>query len=404
MGYCDAYNDVQATTNFEGGAMKAIRISKPCEFDEQNPRVVKTGYVSIDEVEKPVRKPGEALLKILYGGICGSDNGSFKGTFAYAHYPLIPGHEFSAQVIDVDEDNAYGIKKGMIVTCNPYMNCGNCYSDKHGHVNACMNNQTLGCQRDGAFREYFTMPVERCYDGKGMDAKLLAAIEPFCIAYHGVSRADVQQGEKVLVVGAGTIGVLAATAAHALGAEVYIADTMQGKLDMARELGVVDGVIYNDINNPDSFMNQVGQITGYEDFTDGAGNRQHVPNGFDVTVEAVGLPSTFQNCIDAASFGGRMVLIGVANRSLDFAFNVIQKKELSIFGSRNALKKDFLELIDLVNAGKAPLGKIITNSYEIEDAPKAFLDFGNNKGDMLKVSIHIGDPVDLSTFDYSSVQ
>lgn len=384
--------------------MKAIRIAKPCEFDETNPRVVSKGYVSIDEVEKPQRQKGEALLKILYGGICGSDNGSYKGTFAYANYPLIPGHEFSAQVIDVDEDNAYGIKKGMIVTCNPYMNCGHCYSDQHEHVNACMNNQTLGCQRDGAFREYFTMPVERCYDGKGMDPKTLAAIEPFCISYHGVQRAAVKPGEKVLVVGAGTIGVLAATAAHALGAEVYIADTMQGKLDLAMELGIVKGTIYNDVSQPERFMEQVGEITGYEDFVDGGGNPQHVVNGFDVTIEAVGLPSTFQNCIDAVCYGGRMVLIGVANRPLDFAFNIIQKKELSVFGSRNALKKDFIELIDLVNAGKAPLDKIITNSYELDDAAQAFFDFGNNKGDMLKVSIHIGDPVDLDTFDYASVQ
>ena len=179
---------------------------------------------------------------------------------------------------------------------------------------------------------------------------------------------------------------------------------MKGKLDLAKSIGVVDGTILNDIKDPDSFMRQVGEITGYEDFVDGGGNKQHVVNGFDVTIEAVGLPSTFQNCIDAASFGGRMVLIGVANKPLDFAFNIIQKKELSVFGSRNALKKDFLELIDLVNAGKAPLGKIITNSYEFDDAPKAFLDFANNKGDMLKVSIHIGDPVNLDSFDYAKVQ
>ena len=59
----------------------------------------------------------------------------------------------------------------MIVTCNPYFNCGHCYSCQHGTVNACMDNQTMGCQRDGAFQEYITMPIERVYDGKGMDAK-----------------------------------------------------------------------------------------------------------------------------------------------------------------------------------------------------------------------------------------
>lgn len=382
--------------------MKAIRISAPCKLDERG-RITEEGKVSIDEIEKPVRKPGEALLKILYGGICGSDNGSYRGTFAYAKYPLIPGHEFSAQVIDVDEDNEYGIKKGMIVTCNPYMNCGHCYSCLHGHVNACMNNQTLGCQRDGAFREYFTMPVERCYDGKGMDPKLLAAIEPFCISYHGVSRADVKKGEKVLVVGAGTIGVLAAAAAHAKGAEVYIADAVQGKLDIAMRLGVADGVIFNDLSDPDSFMRQVRQITGEEEYVGGDGTEHCDPKGFDVTIEAVGLPSTFQNCIDAACFGGRVVLIGVGKQNLDFNFTLIQKKELDVFGSRNSMKKDFLELIDLVNAGGVPLDRIITNSYELDDAVDAFRDFAHNPGNMLKVSIHIGDPVDLESFDYDAV-
>ena len=89
-----------------------------------------------------------------------------RGTFAYFDYPRIPGHEFSAEIIEID-DNDRGLKPGMIVTCNPYFNCTTCYSCKRGIVNACMNNETMGCQRDGAFQEYITMPIERVYDGKG---------------------------------------------------------------------------------------------------------------------------------------------------------------------------------------------------------------------------------------------
>ena len=241
------------------------------------------GQVSIKDVEMPVRKEGEVLLKILYGGICGSDLGSYRGTFAYFDYPRIP-------------------------------------------------------------------------------------IEPFCISYHGVSRANVKEGDKVLVVGAGTIGVLAAIAAKAKGATVYISDVSAGKLEMAKDFGV-DGTLLND--SPENFEKGVAEITN--------------GNGFDVTIEAVGLPSTFQNCIDACCFGGRMVLIGVGKKNLDFNFTLIQKKELNVFGSRNALKKDFLELIDIVNAGKAPLHKIITNTYAFDDAAKAFDDFAHNPGNMLKV-------------------
>ena len=204
--------------------MKAVLIHEP-------------GNVSIVEIAKPSPKEGEALLRILYGGICGSDLGTYRGTFAYAGYPRIPGHEFSAQIVEIGE-NDRGLKPGMIVTGNPYFDCQHCYSCERGLVNCCESNETLGAQRDGVFSEYITMPVERIYDGRGLSPRQLALIEPFCISYHGVSRANVQPGDKVLIVGAGTIGVLAAIAAKAKGGEVYIADVAEAKLKYAYDLQV----------------------------------------------------------------------------------------------------------------------------------------------------------------------
>ena len=346
--------------------MKAIYINAP-------------GEVEIRDVPMPVRKPGEALLKLLYGGICGSDLGSYRGTFAYFSYPRIPGHEFSAEIVEIDE-NEYGLKKGMIVTCNPYFNCGHCYSCARGIVNACMDNQTMGCQRDGAFCQYITMPLERIYDGKGLSAKTLAAIEPFCISYHGVQRANIEKGDKVLVVGTGTIGVLAANAAKALGAEVYVCDIAEHKLHYAMDTFGFAGAILDD--GQGALDAAVARITG----TDEIGGKC-VSRGFDVCIEAVGLPGTFQNCIDAAAFGGKVVLIGVGKQNLDFNFTLIQKKELNVYGSRNALKKDFIELIDLVKTGAVDLEKIVTNVYLFDDVAKAFADFDQFGGQMLKVMI-----------------
>lgn len=350
--------------------MKAVYINAP-------------GEVEIRQLPMPERRPGEALLKVLYGGICGSDLGSYRGTFAYFDYPRIPGHEFSAEIVEVD-DNDLDLKPGMVVTCNPYFNCGHCYSCERGYVNACMDNQTLGCQRDGAFCEYITMPIERIYPGKGMDAKLLAAIEPFCIGYHGVQRAKIQPGDKVLIIGAGTIGVLAAQAAKALGGEVYMADVAEKKLQYAKENFGIDGTILN--GSPDALDKATGDITGRREV-----NGTIVNNGFDVCIEAVGLPSTFQNCIDTAAFGARVVLIGVGKKNLDFNFTLLQKKELNVFGSRNALKQDFLDLIDLVNDGRAHLDKVITNTYKLDDVATAFRDFSEKGADMLKVVIDFTD-------------
>lgn len=337
--------------------MKTIIINKP-------------GEVEIIEQAMPVRKQGEALLKILYGGICGSDLGTYRGTFAYASYPRIPGHEFSAEIIEIG-DNDRNLKPGMIVTCNPYFNCGHCYSCQRGLVNCCTSNETMGAQRDGAFSEYITMPIERIYDGKGLSAKTLALIEPFCISYHGISRANIQPNDKVLVIGAGTIGVLAAVAAKAKGAKVYISDVAENKMNYAIETFGLDGGILND--SPENFIKRVEEITN--------------GNYFDVTIEAVGLPSTFQACIDAAAFGARMVQIGVGKRTHEFDFTLLQKKELNVYGSRNALKKDFLELIDLVKSEKVDLEKIVTNTYNLDEADKAFQDFSKNAASMLKVVI-----------------
>ncbi len=353
--------------------MRTIIISEP-------------GKVAVTETEMPKVKEGEALLKLLYGGICGSDLGTYRGTFAYASYPRIPGHEFSAQIVEIGE-NDRGLKPGMIVTCNPYFNCQKCYSCERGLVNCCESNETMGAQRDGAFSEYITMPIERIYDGKGLNPKQLALIEPFCISYHGVSRADVKKGDKVLIIGAGTIGVLAAIAAKAKGGEVYIVDVAEEKLQYAYETFGLAGMIKND--RKEEFMNRVNEITG-----------EH--HGFDVCIEAVGLPSTFQNCIDAAAYGGRIVLIGVGKKNLDFNFTLIQKKELNIFGSRNALKADFTELIDLVKGGEIDLEKIVMNpdstdvkkksEYELDEADRVFEEFSKYGGSKLKVLIHFSDP------------
>lgn len=331
-------------------------------------------HASLIEEELPVLKEGEALLRILYGGICGSDLGTYRGTFAYASYPRVPGHEFSAEVIDVLSNEKTAIKKGMIVVANPYYNCGTCYSCQRGLVNACENNQTLGAQRDGVFREYITMPLERIYDGQSVDPKALALVEPYCISLHGIKRANVKQNDRVLIIGAGTIGQMALIAALKLGAIVYIADISQKKLDYALSLGC-HGVILN--QNAEHFINEVQAITEHQ--------------GFDVTIEAVGLPSTFQNAIDAACYGGRVVVIGVGKKNVDFNFTIIQKKELSIFGSRNAMKKDFLETIQDLKNQKLDLIPLITHEYDLDHAQNAFADFNQHQGEMLKVMIQFAN-------------
>lgn len=336
--------------------MKSIYIPEP-------------GKVEIREEVKPARKNGEALLKLLYGGLCGTDLNSYRGTAAYTKYPCLPGHEFAAKIVEIDE-NEYDLKAGMTVICNPYFNCGECYSCRRGLVNACVDNQTMGVQRKGAFSEFITMPVERIYDGKGLPARTLTLIEPFCISYHIVQRTKVTAGDNVLIVGAGAIGVLAAIAAKAKGANVTICDIAEEKLSYASKTFGIQNTFLN--SDHDTFMN------GVNHFTNG--------NGFDVSIDAAGFPLTFKNCIEALAHGGRMGLSGYSKDLLnDFDYSAIQKRELNILGCRNAVRSDFEELIDLVIKEKIELEKLITNEYNYMDVGKAFDDFNRNAGSMLKV-------------------
>ena len=220
--------------------MKAIEITKP-------------GEIKIIDKEMPVAKEGEALLKVLYCGICGADVASYTGKQPFTTYPRIPGHEFSAQIVEIGE-NESGFKAGDIVTANPYFNCKECYSCKRGLVNACIDNQTMGVQRDGSFQEYITMPVERLIDGKGLSAEQLALIEPFSISAHALSRAKVSKGDNLLIMGAGPIGLFALIRAKSLGARVAVADLLDSRLKLAREYGA-DLIINNGSDDAEKLCN-----------------------------------------------------------------------------------------------------------------------------------------------------
>ena len=335
--------------------MKAVIIKEP-------------GKIEVIEKEMPVAKDGEALLKVKYCGICGADVASYTGNQPFTTYPRIPGHEFSAEIVEIPE-NEKGLKKGDTVTCNPYFNCGECYACKRGIVNACYDNQTMGVQRDGSFQEYITMPVERIIDGKGLSAKELALIEPFSISCHALSRCEIREGAKLLIMGAGPIGLFALLKAKSMGAEVMIADVLDSRLQLAAEYGADKTVNVKEKNLHEESLS----------FTDG--------NGFDVCVEACGAPETFLSCIDEASHGANIILIGNGKRETTFVHSIILKKELNIYGSRNAFTKDFEELIDLVSSGKVNVLKMISGVYDKEDAAEAFEKLKNNDGSINKLLI-----------------
>ena len=188
-----------------------------------------------------------------------------------------------------------------------------------------------------------------------------------------ISRAEIKPTDNVLIVGAGPIGLFALLAAKQFAGRVAVADILQNRLDLAAAYGA-DGIVNTKEEDIAAFTDR---------FTDG--------NGFDVCIEACGQPETFLMCIDQAAFAANIILIGNGKRETSFVHSVILKKELNIFGSRNALKQDFIANIETIAAGKIDVNKMVSGIYPMDRAIEAFDALANNKGDLAKLLIRIGD-------------
>ena len=213
------------------------------------------------------------------------------------------------------------------------------------------------------------MPIDRIFHGKGLSAKQLALIEPFSIGYHALSRATIKPTDKVLIIGSGPIGLFALISAKLRGACCYVADILDGRLEKAKLFGA-DGVINTKEVDLQAAVNEITQ-----------------GNGFDVCVEACGLSQTFLSCIDAASFAGNIILIGNGKKETSFNHSILLKKELNVFGSRNAYSHDFTNLIDIVASGRVDVMQMVSDIYPIERADEAFKALSNNSGSLMKVLV-----------------
>lgn len=192
--------------------MKAVQITGPSEM-----RVI--------EMEKPVVAPGQILVKIEYVGFCGSDLNTYLGRNPMVKLPVVPGHEVGAVIEEIGEGVPEGLfAKGMSVTLNPYTNCGKCASCRNGRVNACEHNETLGVQRNGVMCEYAVMPWQKVIPAPSMSSRDCALIEPMSVGFHAVSRGQVVDNERVMVIGCGMIGMGAIIRASLRGATVIAVD------------------------------------------------------------------------------------------------------------------------------------------------------------------------------------
>ena len=337
--------------------MKAIQISHSQELN----------IIDIERPQAPAA--GEVLLKLCYVGFCGSDINTFMGRNGMALNPVIPGHEVGAVIEAVGEGVPDGLKPGMVVTVNPYTNCGKCASCRNGRVNACQHNETLGVQRNGAMREMIALPWEKVVPAGLLTPKVCALVEPMSVGFHAVSRAQVTDIDVVVVIGCGMVGMGAVVRSALRGATVVAADIDNSKLALARQMGAS----YTINTKTEDVHQRLLEITG----------------GFgpDVIIEAVGSTVTYQMAVDEVAFTGRVVCIGYAKAEVSFQTKYFVQKELDIRGSRYAMPQDFRAVIHYLERGTCPTEALITKVVRPEEALTAMQWWSQNPGKVFRIIV-----------------
>lgn len=330
------------------------------------------GSVSLRPATIPTPAPHEVLLRVRTVGFCGSDLNTFRGANPLVSYPRVPGHEIAATVEAIGSGvPSDTLREGQRVTVVPYTACGRCPSCRRGRANACRDNQTLGVQRDGALTGYIVAPWEKVLVVDGLTLRELALVEPLSVGYHAAMRARVAAGDRVAVIGCGAVGLGAVAAAAAAGAEVVAVDVDDRKLDLARAAGAAH--LLNSARTP--------LHDALQPLTDG--------DGPDVVIEAVGLPATFVAAVQEVAFTGRVAYVGYAGTPVSYDTSQFVKKELDIFGSRNATAADFAAVVDLLRTGSFPVDGAVTRMVDLNEAGEALRQWSADTSAVTRIHVNL---------------
>jgi len=300
----------------------------------------------------PTRNEGEVLLRIRRVGVCGTDLHIFNGNQPFLAYPRVMGHEISGTVEEAPAGSP--LRHGDTVFVMPYLSCGQCVACRQGKTNCCVNIQVLGVHRDGAFTEYMSLPAQFVRRAEGVSLDQAAMVEFLAIGAHAVRRADVQPGQRVLVVGTGPIGMAALLFAGLRGGQVTALDTRAERVDFCKQhLGAHAGVLIgaNDLDE----LHALTQGDFYDVVFDATGNARAMERGFQFIAH-----------------GGKYVMVSVVRDNITFSDPEFHKREATLLGSRNATMEDFETVLEAMRSGKVPTSALNTHRMPLAQVPTQF--------------------------------
>jgi 2-desacetyl-2-hydroxyethyl bacteriochlorophyllide A dehydrogenase len=306
--------------------------------------VTTPGSIRIETLPDPAPGPGEIVVAPRAVGICGTDLHIIDGDFPPAPYPLVPGHEFAGEVVAVGRDTG-GVSVGDRVAVDPSLFCGRCVYCQRQRGNLCENWGATGDTVDGAFAEFVAVPAGNAYPIPGsMSWGAAALIEPLSCVVHGLRRLAMPAGSDLLVVGAGTIGLLLVQAARRSGAAaVSVIDPDASRRDLAAAMGA------------DAVAGTLDELMG---------NRR---NGFEYAIEATGVPAAASTALNSLGRGGTMLVFGVAPPDAQLPLSQFQvyNDEITVLGSM-AVLNTFEPAMRLMASGAIDAARMLTHTLPLD--------------------------------------
>ena len=321
--------------------MKQITLLKPYEFEER-------------DVEIPILKKGELLVKIKNIGICGTDIHAFHGNQPYFSYPRVLGHELSGIIVDAKIDNKSLLGKPVSVL--PYLSCGKCNSCIRGKTNCCSQLKVMGVHVDGGFCDYISIPAENIMIGREeTDLKHLCLVEPLSISYHGIMRAEILENDWVIIFGAGPIGIGAILFAKSKTDKIILIDINQNRITYCKS---ILGIEHSFNGNDESLFDLIKEVT----------------NGHfaDIVIDATGNKKSIQQQLTFLGHGGKWILIGLQREDLHINHPEFHKREATLMSSRNATKYDFEQVMNKIDKKEINPDLLITHTLDFKEVARSF--------------------------------
>jgi D-arabinitol dehydrogenase (NADP+) len=310
------------------------------------------GVFSIKEVPDPEVRPHQVLVRVRMCGVCKTDVHIHSGKFI-SSFPLIPGHEFCGEILEVGRD-VQGFRVGDRVVADNTELCGYCYYCRRDQPLYCENFYSLGCNGPGGFAEYVAVNHDKVFHiTPELSYREAAFAEPTACAVHGMDRLNINPGDDVLQFGAGPTGLVLAQLIKVCGAaSLVVASPTRNKLDLAKKLGA----------------DQVVQVQKKRSDACDAEIMRNYPKGFDVVVDATGDPAVTENAPRYAKHGGRILVYGVCDEDdrIKLSPYDIFKRELTVLGSF-AQTHCFDRALKYLESRVVDVRDLVTNVYRLDD-------------------------------------